>query len=191
MRKIILSLILSTGCLLLKAQVAADSIPEPEFINQVFVLGKDYKLRDLEKKDAEVVNKSKVAGMGGGKQVYQLEGGKSAVILPADNKMFVIGTSGGGGFGMDPSSQFSLYKFESKKNKRESTVMEYGGMMNKGKTKDNPNEIRLNFKKLKEGVFGMIPEKPLEKGEYAFINKMSMQGGGISMKMDAFAFSIE
>jgi hypothetical protein len=31
----------------------------------------------------------------------------------------------------------------------------------------------------------------LEKGEYAFINKMSMQGGGTSMKMDAYAFSIQ
>jgi hypothetical protein len=33
--------------------------------------------------------------------------------------------------GMDPSSQFSLLKFESKKNKRQSLSADYGGMMKK------------------------------------------------------------
>jgi hypothetical protein len=187
MRKIFLAAFLSTGFLLLRGQDKV-AVPVPEFINHVYVLDKEHKLQNLEKKDAEVKTRSKMVG--GGKQLYVIDGSKSNVILTPDNIMFVVGTGGGGSFAMDPSSQFGLYKFESKKNGREATMASYGGMMNKGKSGDN-NEISLNFKKLSEGVFGIVPEKTLEKGEYAFINKMSMQRGGMSMKMDAFAFSIE
>ena len=188
MRNIILTVFLAAGTLLLKAQNAADSIPEPEFMNQVFALGKEHKLISLEKTDAEYVSKTKVAGFGGSKQMYQVDGGKSTVSLAPDNLMFVVGTAGGG-MGMDPSSQFALVKFETKKDKRQAVASEYGGMMKKPKM--NENELELNFKKIREGVIGIVPAKPLEKGEYAFLNKMSVQGGGMSMKMEAFAFNIE
>ena len=190
MRNIILTFFLAAGTLLLNAQNATDSIPEPEYMNQVFAWGKEHKLMNLEKKDAEIVTKSKVGGIGGAKQLYEMDGAKSPVMLTADNLMFVVSTAGGG-FGMDPSSQYSLLKFETKKGKRQALSANYGGMMKKNKSQENENEIGLNFKKIREGVIGIVPEKPLEKGEYAFINKMSMQGGGMSMKMEAFAFSIE
>ena len=190
MRNIILTVFLSTGTLLLNAQSTNDSIPEPEYMNQVFAVGKDHKLINLEKKDAEIVTKTKAGGIGGSKQFYEMDGVKSTVALTPDNLLFVVSTSGSI-MGMDPSSQFSLLKFEGKKNKRQSLSADYGGMMKKGKTHEGENEISLNLKKIREGIVGLVPEKPLDKGEYAFINKMSVQGGGMSMKMEAFAFSIE
>jgi hypothetical protein len=189
MRNILLSVFLSGGTLLLNAQNSTDSIPDPEYMNQVFAWGKDHKLMSLEKKDAEIVTKNK-SGIGGAKQMYEMDGGTSSVIITPENIMFVVSTSGGG-FGMDPSSQFALIKFETKKNKRQAISAEYGGIMKKGKQQQGANEIDLNFKKIREGIIGLVPGKPLEKGEYAFLNKMSMQGGGMSMKMEAFAFSIQ
>ena len=189
MKNIILTVFLVAGTLLLNAQNAADSIPEPEFMNQVFAWGKEHKLIGLEKTDAEYVSKTKAAGFGGSKQMYQVNGGKSTVTLSPDNLMFVVSTAGGGAMGMDPSSQFALVKFETKKDKRQAVAAEYGGMMKKPKT--NENELELNFKKIREGVIGIVPARPLEKGEYAFLNKLSIQGGGMSMKMEAFAFSVE
>ena len=181
MRNIILTVFLSAGTLLLNAQSIGDSIPEPEYMNQVFAVGKDHKLINLEKKDAEIVTKTKAGGIGGSKQFYEMDGVKSTVALTPDNLLFVVSTSGSI-MGMDPSSQFSLLKFEGKKNKRQSLSADYGGMMKKGKTHEGENEISINLKKIREGIVGIVPEKPLDKGEYAFINKMSVQGGGISMK---------
>ena len=192
MKNIILTVFLSAGTFLLNAQIATDSIPDPEFMNQVFAVGKDHKLINLEKKEAEIVTKTKVGGIGGSKQFYEIDGEKSTVVLAPDNILFVVSiTAGANSMGMDPSSQYSLLKFENKKNTRQAVSADYGGMMNKGKTHEGENVIGLNLKKIREGVIGLVPEKPLEKGEYAFINKLSMQGSGRSMKMDAFAFSIE
>jgi hypothetical protein len=188
MRTIFLTAVFIAGVLLLNAQNPTDSIPEPEFMNQVFALGRDHKLITLEKKDAEYVSKMKAAGFGGSKQMYEIDGAKSVVSLSPDNLMFVVST--GGSFGMDPSAQFALMKFEPKKDKRQALVAESGGMIKKGKSPGD-NEIVLNFKKIREGVVGIVPAKPLEKGEYAFLNKLSVQGGGMSMKMEAFAFTIQ
>jgi hypothetical protein len=188
MKYIILTVAFATGMLLLNAQ-QSDSIPDPEFINHVFAWGKDHKMLSLEKKDAELVTKNKM-GIGGAKQLYQIDGDKSPVTVPAD-VLFVVGNGSTGGFGTDPSQQFILMKFETKKDKREAISAEYGGIAKKGKTNSGENEIGLNFKKIREGVYGIVPEKALEKGQYAFINRMSMQPKGMTMKMEVFAFGIE
>lgn len=188
MRTILLAGVFATRTLLVNAQNTADSIPEPEFVNQVYALGKDHKLISLEKQDAEYVSKMKVAGFGGSKQMYQMDGARSNVSISPDNVMFVLGTTGGG-MGMDPSSQFSLMKFETKKDKRQAVAAETGGMIKKPKSGDN--ELEINFKRIRENIVGIVPAKPLEKGQYAFLNKLSVKGGGMSMKMEAFAFSIE
>ena len=188
MRSISLTIVLITGVLLLHAQNSTDSIPDPEFTNQVFAVGKNHKLILLEKKDAEYVSKVKAAGFGGSKQMYQMDGAQSTVSLSPDDLMFVVSTSSS--FAMDPSAQFALMKFESKKDKRQALVAESGGMIKKNRMPGD-NEIDLNFKKVREGVVGIVTAKPLEKGEYAFLNKMSIQGGGMSMKMEAFAFNIQ
>lgn len=189
MKQFILTVAMATATLLLAAQ-SADSIPDPEFINQVFAWGKDHKLMPLEKKRAEIVTKNKM-GIGGAKQMYQLDGANSSVSVSTDNTMFVVSTANSGGFGMDPSQQFMLMKFESRKDKREAVSAQYGGMMKKQNTNQAGNEIGLNYKQIREGVYGIMPEKPLEKGQYAFINKMSAQTAGMSMRMEAYAFSVQ
>jgi hypothetical protein len=187
MKKLFLCAITLAFLLVSRAQDAAP-VPEPEFINQVFLL-KDQKLMSLEKADAQLKSKSKFGGMGGVKQMYVIDGVKSSVSIPESEMMFVVST-GGSGFSSDPSSQFQLLRFEGKKNKREALSGEYGGGITK-KSNEETSEVEMNFKKLKEGVFGMVPSKALEKGEYAFINRISAKQSGMTMKMEAFAFSVD
>jgi hypothetical protein len=187
MKKI--SLLLAGAFILLVSDAQnKDSIPDPEFINQVYHYNKqEKKLSPLEKTESEMKSKVKVMGVGGMKQLYTIDGSRSDIRLSADDVYFVI--SMGGGMMMDPSSMINLHKFESKKKSREATIADVG-YMGGNKQKDD-GSISLNFKKLRDGVFAIIPSKKLEKGEYAFINKMDMSGGGMSMKMGAFAFAID
>ena len=189
MRIIFLTTVLTTGVLWLNAQNTTDSIPDPEFMNQVFAVGKDHKLIALEKRDAAYVSKMKAAGFAGSKQMYEMDASNSTIVLSPDNLMFVVST-GNSGFSMDPSQQFALMRFESKKDKRQALVADNGGMMKKAKGPGD-HEISLNFKKIREGVIGIVTPTPLDKGEYAFLNKLSIKGGGMSMKLEAFAFSIQ
>lgn len=166
------------------AQDAA-SLPTPEFVNQVYAVGKDNQLKQLEKADAQIKTRNKVVTA---TQSYLIRGANSSVKFPANEVQFVVSTGGGQGFGSDPSQQFALMRFESKKGNRECSTG-FGGMQNK-KDKNSSSEISLNLKKAGEDVYVLVPDKSLEKGEYAFINKLSMQGG-MQMKFDAYAFSIE
>ena len=187
MKKILFTLIAVSACTYLYAQ-DDNTIPEPEFMNQVYVLKVDKQLQPLEKVQAELKTKNKVIAMGNVKQFFIINGSKSSVVLPASSAMFVVST-GGNGFAQDPSTQFQLLKFETKKSNREALLTGYSGQQKKS---DEPsNEISLNLKKIKEGVFGLVPGQTLEKGEYAFINKTSMQPSGMNIRMDAYAFSIE
>jgi hypothetical protein len=182
MKRIFLLGVLTMAGAVLVAQDA--SVPDPEFINQVYFLDKDHKLQDLEKTQAELKTKS---GIAGGKQLYIINGAKSSVTVPAADATFVV-SNGASGFSADPSQQFELLRFDVKKNNREGLSVKYGGI-GKPKMDEGQNHVKINYKKLKEGVFGIVPEQPLAAGEYAFINKLSMQG--TSMKMDAYAFSVQ
>ena len=63
MKKLLLCAVTSAFFLVSPAQDDA-SVPEPEFMNQVFLL-KDQKLMSLEKSDAQLKSKSELGGMGG------------------------------------------------------------------------------------------------------------------------------
>jgi len=162
-----------------------DSIPEPEFMNQVYQYDKiNKKLVNLEKVNAEM--KSKIKLMGGGTVVYSIDGSRSEARINSEkinseNSSFMI-TIAGGTMMSDPSMTLKLYKLESKKSKREVPMGQYGAQ-GKGNS-----QVDLNFKKLKEGVYEIVVSGRLEKGEYGFINMNTM---GQTGKIPMFTFGID
>ena len=188
--KSILSLLLL--CLISSQQSFAreqkDSLPEPEFMNQVYQYDKvNKKLVELESVKAEM--KSKIKIMGGGSVVYSMEGSKSEARINSEkinseNSSFMIAMNGGTMMS-DPSMTMSLYKLDSKKGKREAPMSQSGGMGNREK---DEYLVDIKFKKLKEGVYEIVIKGKLEKGEYGFINRMGMNPSG---KLTVCAFGID
>jgi hypothetical protein len=167
------------------AQGQKDSIPEPEFMNQVYQYDKiNKKLVELEKVNAEM--KSKIKLMGGGSVVYSIDGSRSEARINSEkinseNSSFMI-TIAGGTMMSDPSMTLKLYKLDNKKSKREVPMGQYGAS-GKGN-----NQVDLKFKKLKDGIYEIVVSGRLEKGEYGFINMNAMgQTGNIPM----FTFGLD
>jgi|KBSMisStaDraftv2_1062788.scaffolds.fasta_scaffold00531_7 Cu/Ag efflux protein CusF len=171
---------------------AQSAIPDPEFVNEVEYYDKaNNKLVRLEKSISKQENKMKMAGMGGMKMMYKVEGEKSAVRIPAsDNVSFVFGTGGGGNNNMmsmmDPSQMISLYKMDVNKGNREAVTSSYAGMYGMGKTKES-TKLTVGVKKIKDGLYEIIADKPLGPGEYTFVMmNMGSQDGSYTL----FSFGI-
>lgn len=183
-KRYVLLIVFAVSLLRVFGNSKIDSIPDPEFINQVYHIDKiNQKLIDLEKANSEMKMKMKMLGMGGGSQAYEMDGNHSPVRFGADENSFVLSV-GSTSMMSDPSMTLSLYKFEVKKNKREATMMQYSG---RGQSNNN-NTLELKFKKLKEGVFEVVVPKKLEKGEYGFVNMSMMNAGG---KVVVYAFGVD
>jgi hypothetical protein len=191
--------------------------PTPEFNNEINFLNKEKMiLMRLEKGVSKMQSKTKMGGMGGGESGYTLEGPKSPVRIPASNNLsFVFSTGSGSGNtheadsmmkanGMDPSMSSgmsegldmmndpsrttSLYNMNTEKGARKVTVQAYGGMKLFGKSKKESTKYTLSIKKIKEGYYEMVVDKPLLKGEYAFV-QMSMTSADGSTLL--FAFGVD
>ena len=182
MRKVMLSIL---GCLI-GAMVFAktvDSIPEPEFTNEVYYYDKaNIKLIPLEKTSAEI--KSKMRIIGGGSTAYAIGGERSAMRITQQGASFLITIANAGM--MDPSVTLSLYRFESRKGRREAAMNVYGGS-GSGQN-NNGNAVEIRFKRVKEGTFEIIVTGSLEKGEYGFVSTYSMKAGG---GMTTYAFGVD
>jgi len=161
-----------------------DSIPEPEFMNQVYQYDKiNKKLVELERTNAEM--KSKIKIMGGGSVVYSLDGSKSEARINSEkinseNSSFMIAFAAGTMMS-DPTMTLKLYRLDSKKGKREAPVGHYGST---GKDE----QVDLKFKKIRDGVYEVVVSGRLDKGEYGFINMTAMGQGG---KLAVYAFGID
>jgi len=177
MRKVMLSIL---GCLV-GAMVFAktvDSIPEPEFMNEVYYYDKsNIKLIPLEKTVAEIKSKMKI--IGGGSSAYAIGGEKSATRINQQWASFVIAIANGSM--IDPSMTLSLYRFESRKGRREAVMNIYGGS-------GSENAVEVKFKRVKEGTFEIIVTGSIAKGEYGFISSYAMKPGG---GMTAYTFGVD
>ena len=217
MRKIFLFVILiNTGGLLLSAQ-NKPVYPVPEFNNEINFLNKEnMTLMRLEKGSSKMESKAKMGGMGGGESGYILEESKSPVRIPGGSNfsfIYYTGTShsttpatdsvmkaNGMDASMssqintsmemmnDPSRKISLYNMNAEKGSRKITIQAYQGMKIFGKSKKESNKYTLSIKKIKEGYYEMIVDKPLSKGEYAFtlMDLGSMDGSHL-----LFAFGVD
>lgn len=172
----------------------------------------------LEKGNSKMEGKTKMGGMGGGEQGYTLEGSKSPVRIPGGKNLFFIfytgstsshttpeadsmmqangmdnpamsgGMSGSMDMLNDPSRTTSLYNMHAEKGIRRVTVMAYGGMKLFGKPQKESIKYTLSIKKIKEGYYEMVVDKPLPKGEYVFtlLSMGSMDGSTM-----LFAFGVD
>lgn len=197
--------------------IDAQTYPEPEFSNEVYYLkkDKDYSVVRLEKSSSKMENKTKI--IGGSSNSYNIEGDKSHVRFSSgSNISFVFSkgsTSSGSssprsdsmmkangldpnmmdemGGGADPSTALTLYKVTPEKNNRKIYLVKVGGYFSTGKNKlQNSDKITFSVKKIRNGYWELVIDKPLSKGEYAF----TMMGMGMSA-MDGstviFAFGVD
>jgi uncharacterized protein YxeA len=211
-------LTMTLALLLIAVCLSAQNYPEPEFSNEVYYLKKDssYSVVRLEKASAKMDNKVKAAGFGGFENGYVFDGDKSDVrFSKGTNLSFVFSNgaaatrgqssaqqdsmmrangmdpsmmSGMGGMD-DPSRNITLYKTDAGKGKRKIYMMKTGGAFSMGKNKSS-DKYTFSVKKIRDGYWEMVVDKPLPKGEYAFAVMAGYSGSG---GMDAllYAFAID
>ena len=201
------------------AQTAKDKYPVPEYSNEIYFLKKDSSmhLQRLEKGVSKMESKSKMGGMGGGENGYQLEGSRSTVRMPQLNDLSFVFYTGGSSStttpetdsimkanGMDPSMQqqmgnpmemmndpsrtVSLYNMNAEKASRKITVLSYGGMKVFGKSKKESLKYTLSIKKVRDGYYELVVDKRLPKGEYAFVYTSMTNMDGSNL---LFAFGVD
>jgi hypothetical protein len=200
--------------------IYAQTYPEPEFTNEVYYLnkGNGNALVRLEKGASKMDTKTNV--ISGSEVGYSIDGGKSPVRLSSGTNVSFIISSGSSGSsankpssasdsmmkanGMDPSmlngigntsdpsQRFTLYKTESGKGERKVLLQKAPGMNPFGKHKiESSDKYTFSVRKIREGYWELVVDKPLPRGEYAF----TMQGAGMGDAMTGattlFAFGVD
>lgn len=213
MKKTLFLFLFSVTCNYLGAQ---NNYPEPEFSNEVYQYRKDSvnKLMRLEKGSSNMNSKVKMAGFGGAESGYSLEGESSPVKLANGGNLSFIFSKGSDeknssaymdsmmkangvdpaamkamGMGGDPGSSITLYKMTTEKGQRKIFLQKSGGMFG-GKKSSSSEKYSFSVKKIKEGYWELVMDKPLPKGEYAF-TMMGMGTGNMDGGVSLFAFTVE
>lgn len=211
---LLLSLMILTRPFLF-AQPDANKYPEPEFAKEVYFLKKDsanVAIR-LEKGRSKMENKTKMGGMGGFESGYTLNGERSPVRIPEGSHITFIYSTGmtarpssaqadsimrANGMDpaamqemstMDPTNMITLYKVEKAKSKRKVTMMKGGGAF-AGKKSDSGDKLTFSVRKIREGYWELVPDKPLTKGEYTF-SMMDMSGTNMDGGSLFYSFGID
>jgi hypothetical protein len=196
--------------LTLSAVVAmAQTYPNPEFTNEVYAYQKQNNaLTRLEKGSSKMETKTKLGGMGGAENAYSLDNEKSSVRLNNMSQYSFVYWNGAepssgsnaksdsimrangidpnmvSGMAMDPSQSISLYKAEQSKGKRKILLMSMGPF----KKNIDSNKCSLSFRKIRNGYYEVVVDKPLPKGEYAFV---MMGMGSMDGSVSLFAFAVD
>ena len=192
----------------------ADDFPIPEYNNEIYFYKKDSaKLIRLEKGLSKLDTKMKMGGMGGSESSYSIDDERSPVrfsigtplvfvyytsksnSLPSSPQMdSVIKANGMNRSEMsammdkmnDPGNTTSLYSADPGNNKRKIITQASQGMKILGKAKNSSKKYSLSIKKIKEGYYEIVVDKPLSKGEYSFV-MTDMGSSDMSYKLFAFA----
>lgn len=198
------------------AQTSAKDYPQPEFSNEVSWYNKESNsITRLEKGLSKMDTKTKAGGMGGAENSYSIEGEKSPVrVSNGNNLSFIFSNSStdlssaasdsvmrangldpammkGGGMGGDPSSAITLYAADVSKNVRKVILMKMPGMFGGKKLKSSEKQS-FSVKKIKEGYWELVVDKPLKKGEYIFtIAGMGAGMGSMDGSTTVFAFGVD
>ncbi|MFL5738580.1 MAG: hypothetical protein ACJ75B_00075 [Flavisolibacter sp.] len=200
------------------AQTKTVSYPTPEYINEIYFLNRDSsKLLRLEKETSSIQSSH---GLGGGTNGATIEGKSSPVRLKQNEHLYFVFFGGGSEMTpeadsaikasgmnasstgnsmnmesassmlMDPSQTTSLYSLEVSKDKRELIMQSYSGMKLLGKPKKESIKYTLSVKKIRSGYYELVVDKPLPKGEYAFMI-MAMGMASMNGSYLLFAFGID
>jgi hypothetical protein len=211
MKYSILPILLACNMLALQAQ---NSYPDAEFSNEIYYLKKDSvnSLVRLEKSSGKMESKTKGAGFGGYENGYTFDGDKSTVRInkvPGFSFVFSDGSSSAPsspqqdsmmrangvdpsmmtGMRMDPSNMITLYKVEEGKGKRKILMQKIGGAFGSKKLQSS-DKYTFSVKKIRNGYWELIADKPLPRGEYAF-SVMGMGAGNMDGSTTLYAFGID
>lgn len=138
--------------------IPSANVNEPKSLNVPCFLDSSGALVTLERATAKVKTSAKLTG--GAKQVAQVKEDHSPTrLFAAPNLSFVIHLASG----VDPS-KWQLYAFESKKGKREVTLMNAGYFS----VKQGPGPVAFDVEKYGESSYKLTPTKALALGEYGF-----------------------
>jgi hypothetical protein len=158
----------------------AQTIPDPEFPSRPYYL-KDGKLESLEKTAATI----DISGMGGRVSLTAFKTQSDVRFSKDALPQFYIKIEGGG----DASDKVDVGIAIIKKDRRRFT-QEATGL--NGAAKDiSATKASVSVKKIRDGLYQIIFDKPLAPGEYAFMPALdmgSLMGGG---KLNLFCFGID
>jgi len=196
--------------------INAQSYPEPEFSNEPYYLNKNAgnTLIRLEKNSSKIDTKANVVS--GSESGYSIDGSKSPVRISSGNNISFVFSSGSSGSssttssaksdsimkanGVDPSmmsgmndlsQKLTLYKVESGKGVRKVLLQKAPGMNPFGSHKLQSSEkFTFSARKIKDGYWELMVDKPLPKGEYAF-TMMGMGMSGMDGSTVIFAFGVD
>ncbi len=212
-------LLIFVTALFYMAIAGAQSYPEPEFSKEVYYLKKENVslLTRLEKGTSKIESKTKLGGMGGSESAYLLDGEHSAIRIAGGSQLSFVFSNGESGElestasrdsimranGMDPamlkavnsmndpSGTIVLYKVEVAGGKRKVMLQKNPGMSPFGSKKQKSSEkFSFSVKKVRQGYWELVVDKPLPKGEYAF----TLMGGaqqGMDGSTPLFAFGVD
>jgi hypothetical protein len=214
--KTIILLVLLLGCVCV---LQAQKYPEPEFSNEVYFLKKDtvnLAIR-LEKDHSKLENKNKMTSyeqsyqLDGDKSRIRLKSGRDLSFVfstgpeteknsgnsAADSVMRANGMDpsmlNGSGMDMygfkDPSSSIQLYKTESSKGKRKIITMKAGGSIFGASKQSSSDTYTFSVKKIRNGYWELLIDKPLPRGEYAF--SIADRQTGMDQSATFFAFGVD
>jgi len=159
-------------------------------LNELYYLSDSNMLVGLEKGEVAMKSKTKLGGIGGSSTEYVMNGAASPFRTGNSSPSFVIKM--GNTMMGDPSTAMRLYKFD-KKDKERTASISKAGFMGKGSS-TNTEGISFHMKQ-SDGAYILIPDKPLEPGEYGFINLLMpvSSGGGRTptMAYKTFAFGVD
>ncbi|MCW5906664.1 MAG: hypothetical protein KIS94_02310 [Chitinophagales bacterium] len=144
--------------------LTAQEIPTPDYSARPYYLKSDNTLENLERADAASDAKVKGAGFGGVEMYFSAFGARSPLRFTASSlpRMFIKLDSN-----VDPAESITLAKAEVKKDRRRFLQ---GSMSVSGAARNTSgHEVKLQFKKIREGIFEIIIPPTIEAGEYAFM----------------------
>lgn len=142
----------------------SQEIPTPDYSARPYYLKADNTLENFERADATMDTKLKGGGFGGVEMYFAAFGTASSTRFAAGNipRLFIKLEAN-----IDPNESITLSQAEVKKDRRrflQGSMSAYGAARN-----TSAGEVKLTFKKIREGVFEILLPSNIASGEYAFM----------------------
>ncbi|MEJ6694630.1 MAG: hypothetical protein QNK51_02235 [Chitinophagales bacterium] len=171
--------------LLISLQLYGQNYPDPDYLNQPYLLNSENTLVKLERGDAQFDFKIKGLGYGGYDMFYTVFGMESDTKVSFGSPLvFLVKLD----TKEDPSTFITLTKGNLKREKR-NFIFDSRSMM--GKSKDiSENNVPVDIAKLENGIFRITTKSTLEVGQYAF-KPIGVSNAMVPGKQTIFCFSIE
>lgn len=164
---------------------ASAGFPAIDLIGQIYLYDKDRNsVNPLDKASATLKTKSKMLGYGGTSVLYTIDGEVAKCRMAIAQPAFVLDAGGGS------VPEYTLYKLEVTKGTRQAATTKIGGVGSVFSSKgvvSGGTTITFDVTRVKDGIYQIMPSKPLDKGEYFFASKPTLS----ATTVDVYAFAID